>query len=136
MGDGERKSGLEQVDGKAKQGFEQESPNHEAAQRDEEARGGVDAEGSDSIERSFQGRIRLNRFRPHHQSDDGHHHRKPQNFDDAVDENAQQHQCGPFALTRIEQPVGSSQNRIDGIGVGHVGGQAGDARKLGFIALL
>ena len=90
MRDGERKSRLEKVDRKTKQGFEQERANHETAQRDEKARGGVDAEGSDSIECRLQGWVRLNRFRPNNQADDWNHHREPQNLDDAVDDDAQQ----------------------------------------------
>ena len=105
MSDGERKSGLEEVDGKTKQGFEQERPNHEAAKRDEKARGGVDAEWSNSIERRFQDWVRLNRVRLNNQTDDWNHHREPQNLDDTVDENTQKHQDRLLPLACVEQLV-------------------------------
>ena len=125
---------MKQIDDKAKHGFEEEGSNHETAQRNEKARRSIDSEGSNDIKRRLQRGIRLNLFWLYDQAYDWNHHRKPQNFNDAVDENAQQHQRRPFALARIEQPVGPSQNRINGIGVRHVEGQAGDASKLGFKA--
>ena len=110
MSDGERKSGLEDVDGKTKQGFEQERPNHKAAKRDEKARGGVDAEGSHEIKRRLQCWIRLNRFRLNNETDDRNYNRKAQDFDNAVDKNAQQHQGRLFPFTCVKQPVGSSKD--------------------------
>ena len=93
-------------------------------------RRGVDAERSYSIKRRLQGWTRLNRLRLNNEADDRNHNGKTQDFDDAVDENAQQHQCRTLPFACIEQPVSPLKDRENGIGVRHGGGQAGDAGKV------
>ena len=124
------KPGLEQIDQKPKKGFEQNAPimaPHNAMRKRE---GSVDSDGSHDIKRRLQHWIRLNLFWLYNQAYDWNHNCKSQDFNDAVDENAQQHHDRLLSFARIEQPVGPLKDRENGIGVRHGGGQAGDAGKV------
>ena len=95
------KSRLEKEDRKTKQRFEQEGPNHQHAQRNEKPGGSVDSKRNNGIVSEAEARIALDGLRLHDKSYYRDDHGKSKNFDDAVDENAHQHQDGPFALAPV-----------------------------------
>ena len=72
----------------------------------------------------------MNRFWLNNETDDRNNNCKPEDFDDAVEEDAQEHECRTLPFALVEQPVGPLKDRENGIGVRHGGGQAGDAGKV------
>ena len=86
----ENETGLEQVDRKTEQRFEQECADHDGAQQDEEPLGRVNADRAGGLKGAVEVGVGLNRFRLNDQPDDGNDDRESQNLHNAVGEDAQQ----------------------------------------------
>ena len=114
-------TGLEEVDGEAEERFEKESADHQATEGNEESRGGVDADGADSVEGGEEGGVRLDCFGLYDKTDDGDDDGESQDFDNAVREDAEEQQHRAFALVGTEQPINPLEDGEDGVlGGGHV----------------